>query len=367
MNSDQINLLQDLAASRVQEVLLAMGVEFQTEHHFLTGPCPVHDGDNPRGWFWAFRTQSWRCNTNGCHTTTVTGPSSSLFGLVRGVMSMKTNRQWSFAESVQFVQQALGISEIPDTPVSAEERLIAKTILESRQRLREEAVGQSYPLADFIELMDPDQWYYPQRGYREETLRRYHVSYCGNRHKPFYQRAYFPILDSSGIYIVGWSARSIWEKCRSCEQYHDPCMVVCPESKPRYAKWRHSYGFRAERYLYNLWHAARHINKTQTAILVEGPGDVWAMEEAGIRNSVAIMGLNVSDYQNRLLQKAGALTLVLLCDNDESGQAGAKRLSEGLSLFFRVHIFSLHGGKDVGSMDRQAIREELSSVINLES
>ena len=366
LSQNQVDQLQDIASDRIEELLLAMGVEYKVEHHFITAACPVHGGDAKRGWFWAFRSQSWRCNTNGCQTLPMTGPSSSLFGLVRGAMSTKTDRLWSFKDAIDFVQQALGIKALDDNPQTAEDQLIAKTIIEARQRMREQAVAGHILLSDIICRLTPDTVYYPERGYSKATIAKYHISFCDDRKKPFYERAFFPVLDESGLYVVGWSARSMWDQCDECKCYHSPIMSQCPSSGALWAKWRHSVGFRAELSLYNLWNAKTHIRKTGTAVIVEGPGDVWALEEAGIGNAVAIMGLNLSKYQNRALQKAGALTLMLVCDNDKSGREGAERIARDLSMYFRVVVKPLEGTKDVGDMPRKQIRRQFAELLEQE-
>jgi 5S rRNA maturation endonuclease (ribonuclease M5) len=218
-------------------------------------------------------------------------------------------------------------------------------------------------LASILPLLNKDDFYYARRGVSKAMIDRYHISFCNDPNRPFYQRVFVPVLDPQGKYVIGYTGRSIFEKCEQCGLYHDPDWKDCPTGDTRrYAKWKHSLGFRSEHCLYNLWHARRFIEETGVAILVEGPADVWAYEEAGIHNSVGIFGVYLSNQQRVLLQKAGALTLVITLDNDESGIAARKRLEEELEHYFRLY-FVVPNGEDIGSMDAIEINEQIQPVL----
>ena len=225
--------------------------------------------------------------------------------------------------------------------------------------------GQGIPLATMIPLLKPDQVYYPNRGILPDIIAKYHISFCNTKHKPMYKRAFFPILDITGRYIVGWSGRSIYDKCLKCDMHHHPERSSCPDPQYRgmYTKWKHSKNFHVELCLYNIWYAKPFINKTGTVILCEGPGDTWAYEEAGIRNSVALFGLNISRQQRLMLQNAGALTVVCTFDNDKAGQMGMQKLKQDLIHYFRVFCVTPDTVKDIGDMFPCDIVEKISPIL----
>ena len=66
---DQVEFVQERAAERIGEILDALGVDYIERRDYLQGPCPVHEGDNQRAWFWAFRTQHWECRTRSWTAT----------------------------------------------------------------------------------------------------------------------------------------------------------------------------------------------------------------------------------------------------------------------------------------------------------
>ncbi|RLC89026.1 MAG: hypothetical protein DRJ03_00250 [Chloroflexi bacterium] len=362
--SQDIPFIQARACERVAEVFDALGIDYIERHDYLQAACPVHEGDNQRAMFWAIRSNHWQCKTRGCHCDPVTGPSSSIFGLVRGTMSRKTGKEWGFQQAVKFVAQALGLEQCRADSVTAQDIEIAKII--KRNRKKQNVVqGQGVPLATMVQHLKPDQVYYPNRGISPEIIARYHISFCNTKGKPMYKRAFFPVLDATGRHVVGWSGRSIYDKCPKCGMHHHPERASCPDAQYGgvYTKWKHSKDFHGELCLYNLWYAKPFISKTGTVILCEGPGDVWAYEAAGIRNSVALLGLSMSRQQRLMLQNAGALTVVCTFDNDEAGRKAMRKLDRDLTHYFRVFCVTPDTVKDVGDMFAEDIAAKIGPIL----
>jgi 5S rRNA maturation endonuclease (ribonuclease M5) len=358
-NKEECKFIQDRASERIYEIFDALGIEYVTRQDYLQCACPVHGGDNPRGLYWAMQTAHWKCVTRQCEQDIITGPSSSIFGLVRGVLTNKTEKKISFQQSVDFVAKTLGLAKIKMDEETEETIEINKAIKKYRKKLSNEKNHGGQLLSEVLEGLKPDAEYYPGRGVSSDIINRYHISFCDNPKKPFYKRAFFPILDDTGKYVVGWSARSIFDKCKKCKMYHDP-EEECPENKDfRYVKWRHSFKFKAGECLYNYWLAKTSISKHGTAIICEGPGDVWALEQAGIKNSVALFGLSFSKKHRQLLQKAGALTLVFMLDNDKAGEKAEKRLQKQLMYYFRLFFLTQSTLNDIGDMVGEEIKDKI--------
>lgn len=364
LNSNNIEFIQDRACERISEIFDALGVEYIERHDYLQAACPVHEGDNQRGMFWAMRSNHWQCKTRGCHSDPITGPSNSVFGLVRGTMSRKTQKEWSFQQAVNFVSQALGLDLCKADHATAQDIEIAK-IIKQHKKKQKVVHNQGTPLVEVVSRLKADQVYYPNRGISPEIIGKYHISFCNTKGKPMYKRAFFPILDLTGRYIVGWSGRSIYDKCEKCGMHHHPERASCPD--PQYAgmytKWKHSKDFRGELCLYNLWYSKPFISKTGTVIVCEGPGDVWAYEAAGIKNSVAILGTNMSRQQRLMLQNAGALTVICILDNDEAGRKGLEKLEKSLTHYFRVFCITPDAANDVGDMFSSDIANKIGPIL----
>jgi 5S rRNA maturation endonuclease (ribonuclease M5) len=279
-------------------------------------------------------------------------------------MQRQQGRTWTFQMAVDFVAKALHLANTKLDLDTEEDIEIDRQIRACRKRRNDKDQGKGMPLASVLPYLRPDTVYYPARGITAETIVRYHISVCDDPNKPFYQRAFFPVLDVSGRYVQGWSARSIWPQCPRCRHHHDPCWNQCPprEEYGRFAKWRHSAHFHAERCLYNLWYSRPHIMRTGCAILCEGPGDVWAYEQAGIRNSVAMLGLSLGATQRQMLQAAEALTLIVTVDNDKSALEARAKLAEELNWYFRVFLVTPEK-KDIGEMLPDEIRQQMGTLL----
>lgn len=362
-NTSEIEFIQERAAERILEVLDALGMDYNERRDYVQGPCPIHQGDNHRAWYWALNTQHWKCMTHHCEEDPTTGPSSSVFGLVRGVMSLKDGRQWGFQQVVDFVARVLGLTDAKVDPKTQEEMEIDRAIKAYRRRLQQQPAAEGVLLADVLPRLKPDTVYYPGRGISPEIIAKYHISYCEDPDKPFFERAFFPVLDESGRRVIGWSGRSIHQRCEKCRVWHPAGPCPPDRENAKWAKWRHSARMHKEKCLYNLWSAKPFIAKTGTAIVVEGPGDCWGYEAAGIKNSVSMLGLSLSLVQRQLLQRAGALTLVFTLDNDPEGIAAAERIAKDLIYYFRIFFLTPAGAKDIGELPPKDIQDQIMPVL----
>ena len=180
--------------------------------------------------------------------------------------------------------------------------------------------------------------YYTDRGYLPETLDKFDVGICDNPEKMMYNRIVVPIYDDDHKHMIGCIARS-----------------QSDDVKP---KCIHSKGFRKGSCLYNYWHAKQYIAELETVVLVEGQGDVWRLDVAGIYNAVGIFGCSLSDEQIIILERSGALNLVLITDNDEAGTAAKNKIQEQCDRLFNIRVPDIPK-KDVGDMSV----EEIKSII----
>lgn len=362
-NKKEIEFIEDRAKERISEIFDALGIEYVERAEYLQCACPIHQGDNNRGLYWAMNLGRFRCVTRSCHDDPMTGPSSSVFGLVRGTMTMQTKKQWSFIQSVMFVAKVLGLENTEMSEETEEEIAINRAVKAYKKKLRikQNQDGRVY-LSDVVNKLCPDTKYYPSRGIKTETISRYNISYCTDPKKMFCNRAFFPVLDDSGKIVMGWSARSIWEKCSNCDLYHDKT-IECPRPERQYSKWVHSPGFQSGHCLYNSWFAKHSIGKTGVAIVCESPGNCWAYEQAGIPNSVATFGVNFSDHQTKLLQKLGAINLIFALDNDEAGLKAREKIERQLEYYFRLVFYTPESVNDVAELLPQEIQDRFLPLL----
>jgi DNA primase len=178
-----------------------------------------------------------------------------------------------------------------------------------------------------------------------------------------YNRVVVPIYDDNYEYMVGCSGRSIFEKCNICSCFHNQ-NHTCPNKDNQwvYSKWKHSKDFKSQNHLYNFWFAKKYIMESNVAIIVESPGNVWRLEENGIHNSVGIFGSSLSDRQKVILDSSGAMSLVVLTDNDEAGKKAAEQIKSKCENTYKIYIPKITA-TDVGEMTTEQINEEIKPFL----
>jgi 5S rRNA maturation endonuclease (ribonuclease M5) len=198
--------------------------------------------------------------------------------------------------------------------------------------------------------------YFIDRGFSHQILARYDVGECFNPNKEMYNRAVVPIYDDKYEYMIGCTGRSIFEKCDKCSAYHNP-NEQCPEPDNlwKFSKWRHSYKFKTQEHLYNMCFAKKHIKEMRSAVIVESPGNVWRLEEAGIHNSVAIFGSSLADRQKLLLDMSGAMSLILIMDNDQAGKKAREQITKKCSKIYNIYNIDIPE-KDIACMSIDQIQ-----------
>jgi 5S rRNA maturation endonuclease (ribonuclease M5) len=199
--------------------------------------------------------------------------------------------------------------------------------------------------------------YHKKRGYGEKILDRYDVGLCMDSNKPMFQRSVVPIYDEDSNY-VGCTGRSIFEKCTDCGYYHNPEINCHPSHK-----WIHSKGFLKSNHLYNFNNAKQFIKESHIAVVVESPGNVWRLEEAGIHNSVAIFGSSMNIEQKILLDQSGAMSLIVIMDNDDGGKLGIRQIKELCERTYRLY-FPTFNENDLGDMSVDRITDDIKPFID---
>ncbi len=116
----------------------------------------------------------------------------------------------------------------------------------------------------------------------------------------------FPVCDVRGR-VLGFGARKLGT-ARGPKYVNSPSGAIYCKSE----------------LLYGAHHARAVAAKTGIAIVVEGYIDALAMHQAGIVNTVALMGTSITEHQIAKLKKL-APTAVLMLDGDDAGAAAILR------------------------------------------
>jgi len=365
LNNARLKIITELAAVRIEELLDELSITHFPGPKYLRGPCAVHGGDNPSAWnifpVGEHVCCRWRCYTQGCHNKY----GSHLFGFIQGISQGRDNKKINFWQAVDFVCKFLG-KEFNKIEVDERELSLASFVSTINLTNRETTSTESGIGREQVrEMLRIPAQYYINRDYNATILDRYDVGCCLTQGKQMSNRVVVPVYDEEYQKMVGCTGRSLFPRCDKCRLFHSPTFH-CPTNKQESKmaiKWIHSEGFHAANYLYNFWFAKKYIKEYGIAILVEGPGDVWRLEEAEIPYSVAMFGCHLNDEQAILLERAGAFHIIALLDNDEAGQYGIKRLRETVGHVQRLYVPKFEG-HDIGDMTAEQISFQIKPIID---
>ena len=219
--------------------------------------------------------------------------------------------------------------------------------------------------------------YLAERGFSEEVLKQFRVGYApsawdkvlvgaqrdgyspqelvdaglaqrndaGNLYDRFRGRIMFPLADARGR-VLGFGARAMSEG-----------------RGPKYLNSSESRIYRKGRQLFGIDVARPHATKSGRIVLVEGYTDVLAMHQAGIRETVAIMGTALTEEQVIELAKM-AKRVILALDADRAGQEAmlrAARLAKDRDL--ELAAVEMPAGADPAELLAQRGTEAMNALL----
>lgn len=369
-NQYQLKFISDKICDNIETVLSRLDItEYKMCSRMISTSCPIHGGDNESALNLYHTGDSyrgnWKCRTHQCEKIF----KASVIGFIRGVLSHKKygwskngDTMVSFQETMKVVEDILGgetINNHQEDSCSIEKQKFATTIKYLSSPQSQTNISNAITKHIVQKSLDIPSKYFLDRGFDTETLTHFDVGECNNPNKEMYDRAVVPIYDLCGKFVIACTGRSIFEKCTECGSYHNP-QIAC--SKKHIPKWKHSLGFRSEESIYNIWYAQKYIQESKTAIIVESPGNVWKLYEAGIFNAIAIFGSSLSDKQKMILDTSGAMKLITIMDNDEAGEKAAKSIEKKCNKTYVIKHLALKNliensekYSDIGDLSRQQI------------
>jgi len=368
----KLKMICDSLCDNIYDLLDAFNIEYRNNSKMISMSCPIHGGDNksainlyPEGDRYR---GNWKCRTHNCEQVF----KSSVIGFIRGVLS-HNKHDWtkdgdktcSFDEALDFALKFLkkDFDSIKISKSQKDKQFFSSAINYLTNASTNANTGPRPSRQQIRKSLSIPASYYIDRNYSSQVLDKYDIGLCTKPEKEMYNRVVAPIYDNEYKYMVGCSGRSIFEKCAECSGYHDK-NNQCPPENNRwlYSKWKHSANFKSQNCLYNFWFAKSFIQESSIAIIVESPGNVWRLEENNIHNSLAIFGSSLSDRQKILLDSSGAMTLVILTDQDDAGRKAADQIKLKCQNTYRIFIPNI-SKPDVGEMTPTEIKQEIVSYI----
>lgn len=366
-DSQTLATINDAVCSRIEELFQLLEIDLQKQGRCYLGCCPVHGGNNPTAcnvYPEGYTVPGyWRCNSKKCHTKF----AANIIGFTRGVLShrkygwqQKGDKQVGFDATINFLMKFIGKELKINYEAIDKKKFCQEVQMYAKPKPKEQAGVNRNLVRSYLNIPAKE---YLNRGYSGEILNKYDVgTFKSDVSHKLKDRIIVPVYDDKFM-LVGVQGRSIQPLCKKCELYHNP-NHQCPskEYEPLFVKWRNGDGFTCGYHLYNMWYAKPHIQDTRSIILVEGPGDVWRLEEAGIHNAVALMGGNFTEQQEILVETSGATTVVILTDNDKAGNEAAEIIKKKCERLYNV-IRPTLATKDLGEMDVGSIQTTILPIL----
>lgn len=220
--------------------------------------------------------------------------------------------------------------------------------------------------------------YFKERGFRQETLKKFEVGYSFNRHDAFSQKAMESGYNRDYLITTGLSIEhenSLYDRFRGRVMFPIHSLsgqvlgfggrVLKTDAKTaKYLNSPESEIYHKSRILYGIYQARKAIGQFEKCYLVEGYTDVMSLHEAGIENVVASSGTSLTQEQVRLIKRFTP-NVTILYDGDYAGIKASLRgidivLEEGLN----VKIVLLPEGEDPDSYSKKISNEEFKTFLH---
>lgn len=344
-----------LICLNIEDFLKYFHIDYRRSGNRYVFACPLHEGDNENAAH-LYNNKNhivFKCFTNCPATVKKDGVS-----FIRGLLSRSS--ETSYSETVKFIYDFVDekIPDIVPQKGDSDKYWFLDIVDDSPQNEGTDITKEQVR----SRLLIPSR-YYVSRNFDLKVLDDYDVGECNEKGKKFYNRAVIPCYDLSGKIYEGATSRSIYEKCPKCSYYH-ALDKFCPSTGFDYykcSKWIHD-GIRSGVSLFNTWGAAQEIRKTHKVVIVEGPGDVLRMAQAGVKNCLAVFGNTLKEGQTHILDSLGVMDVIVMFDNDKAGQKGCQDIKEKYNRMYRLY-FPKYNAKDAGELNTDEITSELKPLL----
>jgi DNA primase len=306
-------------AARIEEVVGDF-VTLKRRGSNYSGLCPFHNEKTP-----SFSVNPAR-NIFKC------------FGCGKGgdpITFIKEHENISYPEALRYLAKRYGI-HIEETEVSKE--FIEEKLLTDSFYIVNERALKFYQ----EQLFDTDKGksiglnYFKERGFREETIRKWGLGYAPDIHNALTKTLVAEGFDTDHMRRLGLTSRqgdndffrnrvmfSIFNLTGKPIAFAGRIMQK-DTNAPKYVNSPETEIYIKSRSLYGLYHARKAIQQLDECILCEGYTDVISLHQAGIENVVASSGTSLTVEQIRQIKRFTP-NIKILYDGDAAGIKAALR------------------------------------------
>jgi DNA primase len=346
-------------AARIEEVVGGF-VQLKKRGANFIGHCPFHDEKTPS------------------FTVSASKGIYKCFGCGKGgnsVSFVMEHEHYSYPEALKYLAEKYSI-EIVEKEMTPEQSIRANDrdslyVISSfankffQQKLWETEEGKVIGLS-----------YYKERGFLEETIKKFQLGYSpkqkdalskealkssfqekyledsgvsiiknGSANDRFRERMIFPIHSFSGR-VLGFGGRTL-QKDNKAKYVNSPESLIYLKSKT----------------LYGIYFAKQHISKQNNCYIVEGYTDVISLHQSGVENVVSSSGTSLTSEQIKLIHRF-TKNITILFDGDAAGiKASFRSIDIILAESMNVKVVLFPDGEDPDSFARSCSQEELKNYL----
>lgn len=220
--------------------------------------------------------------------------------------------------------------------------------------------------------------YFAERGFREDTIRKFQLGYSLDKRDALYKEAIKcgykkEYLEKTGL-VIAYENGGVNDRFRGRVIFPVHTLsgkvvafggrvLVKNEKTAKYVNSPESEIYHKSNELYGIYFAKQAIVKEDRCFLVEGYTDVISMHQAGVENVVASSGTALTQGQIRLIHRFTS-NITVLYDGDAAGIKAALRgidllLEDGMN----VKVVLLPDGEDPDSFARKHNATQFAAFI----
>jgi len=329
------------AALTMEQVLDHYGLldRFKRSGDSLSGPCPIHKGDNPTQFRVSLTKNVWHCFSECKHG----GNTLDFIVRMEGV-SVHAAAQKAI-EWFKLDPESMSADSKPEAehPAAAPSKSSAAPVAKQAPSSSPapDSTAPNAPLKFRLDKLDGTHPYLTARGLTPETISDFGVGFCAKGMMA--ERIAIPIHNPEGQ-VVAYAGRFPGE---------------APDGTPKY---KLPQGFRKSLELFNIDRAIKEPAE-DSLVIVEGFFDCMKLHQLGCRKVVALMGSTMSTGQEELIRKHtnGYTQVIVALDEDEAGRAGREDIAVRLAKLVFVKIVTF---KEDGCQPDHLTAEEVASLFS---
>jgi len=290
---------------------------FKRSGDSLSGPCPIHGGENPTQFRVSISKNIWNCFSECKHGGNVLDFISRMENVSIHGAALKAI-EW-FDLNPEAMSANSGEERQSDAPKDdTASRPKPKTM---KPVVAPEKNTPNPPLKFRLDKLERDHPYLTERGLTLESIVDFGVGFCAKGMMA--ERIAIPIHNVEGK-VVAYAGRFPGEPAEDTPKYKLPP------------------GFKKGQELFNLDRAIKEP-ADKPLVIVEGFFDCMMLHQNGCRKVVALMGSTMSAAQEQLIGQhtTSQSHVIVMLDENDAGRAGRDDSSCRLSkwCFVRAHIF----------------------------